>query len=291
MPRVSVLTITWRLGGFDLLAWGLDAQVFRDFDLVVVDALHPWRAEAVDRWAVARRFPVRHLGDGRAPSDSGHRESTAYNTGLDACGGEYVLFLNDWTVLGPEALARHLEVARPGVVSLADYSVHDAPAGVAHPEYAALDGVGAGGDAVAAYEALVRGLLEGSPLWIESAAVRPAKLLGGLGARTRGRFTPGAPARGWTAARYAHLKNELYPRAAIDEAGGFDLAYDGAHGYMDADLGRRLAAQGVKFWSDDVATALHIDPRRWMRTMENARWRESEARFAAAGSAEAPVGR
>lgn len=278
MPRVSVLTITWRLGGFDLLGWGLDRQTFEDFDLVVVDALAARRAEEIARWAAQRRFSVRHLGDGRAASDLAHRESTAYNTGLAACTGEYVLFLSDWTALTPWALARHVEAAdrwRQQAAVMADYTVHDLPEHLAWPRYAWINGSDAG-----AYATMLDDLLETSPLWTRSGTVPPASLLSQLGPRTRGRFVPlPTVAMGFVSTRYTHLKNEMYPRAVLEAAGGFDLAYDGAHGYMDADMGQRLAAHGLRFWSDPDATATHVDPRRWMRTMRNDRWRENEARL------------
>ena len=64
MPRVTVALVTWRLGGLDLTRRGLDAQAYRDFELAIVDLLHPWRAAAVARLFAGARYPVRPLPDG-----------------------------------------------------------------------------------------------------------------------------------------------------------------------------------------------------------------------------------
>ena len=56
---VSVISLTYRPGGFDVLADGLQGQTYQDYELICVDeAVH--RRDAVFNYLKKRGIPVSH---------------------------------------------------------------------------------------------------------------------------------------------------------------------------------------------------------------------------------------
>lgn len=107
-PAISVLYVTKRMGGFDLLFSNLERQTFRDFELIIVDELYEWRRAPFSYHLtyVPVDFSVVHLpvigyGDGRQTTIC-----RAHNIGYAACRGELVVLLQDYIWILPDGLER-----------------------------------------------------------------------------------------------------------------------------------------------------------------------------------------
>jgi len=72
--------------------------------------------------------------------------------------------------------------------------------------------------------------------------------------------------RAW---RFCLSGNLAITRAAFDAVGGFDIAYDGGHGWEDLDLGIRLQNAGKRFVMNWLAVAYHPG--------EHMAWKKPEA--------------
>lgn len=106
--RISVILVTARPGGIDILLTGLSGQEFdhHEFETVVVDALYPYRRERVADEFATRRLVVRHVPPRERiwPVDACPQ---ARNTGLAKASGELVVWLTDYSYLPPLALVEH----------------------------------------------------------------------------------------------------------------------------------------------------------------------------------------
>ncbi len=135
MPKFSVIFLTYRPGSYDMLADSLAHQTCSDYELICID-------ERVDlhaaRWQYLRDHNVKVTAISQAKKkcfpDTAYNLINAYNTGVLLSRGEYVIILNDFTWLPPDALsgfantyagmsAPHLTV----ISGAADYSMTDRP--------------------------------------------------------------------------------------------------------------------------------------------------------------------
>ena len=96
--KISVLYVTNRPGGFDVLRGNLERQTFRDFDLVIVDGY-------------AHREPVvpctfTYLSDPPRRENAVTNLRAACNEGLRRCEGEYVVFLQDYIWIPASGIER-----------------------------------------------------------------------------------------------------------------------------------------------------------------------------------------
>lgn len=60
-PYISVMIATTRIGGLDVLLSGLETQVFKDFELILVDTLYEKRKDLIANKASEYSFPIKHL--------------------------------------------------------------------------------------------------------------------------------------------------------------------------------------------------------------------------------------
>lgn len=119
-PRVSVIVPVYKAEAFlDQCVQSMLAQTERDFELLLIDDGSPDNSPALcDAWAArdARVWAI-HKPNGGV--------SSARNAGLDAAGGEFIVFLDsdDWAE--PDYLARLLalqrQTAEEGVLVMTDY--------------------------------------------------------------------------------------------------------------------------------------------------------------------------
>lgn len=108
MPRISVLYVTNRPGGFDVLKHDLRRQTFEDFEVVVVDDLADERGAAVREYLST--FDPTYV-DPRDPRPSDvWNLNKAYNDGIRACEGELIVSLQDYLWIDEDGLARFWEV-------------------------------------------------------------------------------------------------------------------------------------------------------------------------------------
>ena len=303
-PRATVALVTWRLGGLDLTARGLAQQTYRDFELLVVDAIWYWRRDAVQRWAATLPFAVRHVPDCAAAERGDEevfyqRENRAHNGAITEARGDVIVYPSDWTILDPAMLAAHVErIDRwgPNCVSLGNYTWYGFDEAVLWPEVAALAAheVVRDGEVVqdaSPYARLVRGLPADAPMLVQSFRAPVANVL--LVPEPPIPTLPWDPQRdpavgsgrgvahpdGWAACQYVHCKNEGYSADLLRRANGWEESMDGTHTYGDLDMGLRLGRLGARFRFERRPGAMHVTPRRYLRHLAWSRSRFENQRY------------
>ena len=96
-PALTVVFVTKRPGGYDVLLNSLGAQTSRDYELVCVDELASRRGDAVRAAAAAADVPLARVVTGKPKSDPRRRFgiANAINTGVLLARGKYVTILMD----------------------------------------------------------------------------------------------------------------------------------------------------------------------------------------------------
>src|SRR5712671_7816501 len=108
-PKISVCCITARPGGLDVLLTGLKHQTFRDFELVLVDAVYDRRVSLVQDAATDARVAVVHTPPRVRlfPEDACPE---ARNTAIIKAHGELLLWVVDYAYLAPACLEAHWDM-------------------------------------------------------------------------------------------------------------------------------------------------------------------------------------
>lgn len=107
-PKISIIIPTNRIGGLDILFESLSKQIFQDFELVLVDAIHDRRKNIVAEKSKLYNFPVKHV----SPLDNTFPVSNyckSMNTGLCAAEGELIYFTCDYAYLDKNILQTHTQ--------------------------------------------------------------------------------------------------------------------------------------------------------------------------------------
>jgi hypothetical protein len=247
---ISVICVTNRCGGLDLLADSLRRQSYRDWELVLVDAIRPYR----QHYSFPSDMRAQWLDPGRtdrfAPS-----YMRSQNMGIEHARGETVVYMCDYSHLNDDCLAVHAAAQKeqPGPF-MADYLYRTPPAwkeglpnyresATGTKENAAAYGAETEANA-ARYEAdLKSGRLDpymwsafAEPLTPESVAALPVE-------------HEHRPSGSDAAVRWNHvsLKNESYPTELLLELNGHDELFDQSHGWQDQELAFRLRARGIGY--------------------------------------------
>jgi len=105
-PKVSVLDLTNRVGGMDILFESLKHQSFQDFELIIVDALYEYRKEIVAEKAKEYNFTVKHIPPINQTFPVSNYNNSM-NTGILAAEGEVLYFTCDYAILPPDILQKH----------------------------------------------------------------------------------------------------------------------------------------------------------------------------------------
>ncbi|MDD4984413.1 MAG: glycosyltransferase family A protein [Dehalococcoidales bacterium] len=107
MPKITVLTITWKPGYIDTMVDALKAQTFHDFEWVLVDDLYGLRKDMVKE-LVGGAFQFTHLPPRWISEYS--QTAVANNTGLTHSRGELIYFMADYIYPHPKCLWRHWQI-------------------------------------------------------------------------------------------------------------------------------------------------------------------------------------
>jgi glycosyltransferase involved in cell wall biosynthesis len=107
MPKLSVMNLTNRPGGIDILWANMLRQSEQDFELVIVDALWRDREEEVKAYINDPRLVYVRQSDKRegAYTNLAHAD----NDGFRACTGELIVCLQDYIWISPDALSKFWE--------------------------------------------------------------------------------------------------------------------------------------------------------------------------------------
>lgn len=109
---ISVIGLTYRPGGFDVLADGLQRQTHQDYELICVDEVVSRRG-VVFNYLQRRGVKVSHVVPSKRKCfpELPFNLINAYNTGLLLSTGEVVVILNDYTWLPPNCLEQFAKQA------------------------------------------------------------------------------------------------------------------------------------------------------------------------------------
>lgn len=103
---ISVIVPTNRIGGLDILFESLKHQTYKNFELVLVDAIYQQRKTIVEEKSKEYDFKIKHI----EPKDNTFPISNyckSINTGLCAAEGELVYFTCDYSYLYKDILLTH----------------------------------------------------------------------------------------------------------------------------------------------------------------------------------------
>lgn len=104
----SIVYITYRPGGFDILADSLENQTLKDYELIVVDDYPVDRRGKVRRYLEERGIPVAYVGPSKPKCfpELAANVINAMNTGFLLSTKEVVIILNDYIWLAPDWLEK-----------------------------------------------------------------------------------------------------------------------------------------------------------------------------------------
>ena len=264
---LTVLVTQNRVGGLDLLCDSLRQQTHKDWELVLVDAIRPYRRH--------HSFPsgmrVTWLDPG-----SDERLTSNYmasiNMGLEHARGDVVLMVPDFSWLHPDCLATHAaaQARQPGPTML-DYEYRAMPATKPHlPNYretipgthenAEEYGRQCAANALRYVADLKSGALD-AHLWSIFAEPVTQESIGTLALEHQHRPSLADLANDWN---FGSFKNESFPTELLLDLNGADEAYDGSHLYQDSELSYRLRARGIRWHHGGPGGMLTVvNPRNW----------------------------
>jgi len=247
---ISVLCVTNRVGGMDVLFSSLAQQTHQDFEIILVDALFDHRSER-DFRHIARELNLSHT-----PPRDNPFPAVAYcrsmNTAIAHARGETCVLLCDYSWLHSDCLATHAacQAKNPGPLHL-DYNYSKLPTlkpdlpmyaqtvGPEHPEYLAQ--LNATTDRYCSD--LASGKLDPF-MWSIFAESPTQEMVGALEVTHKHRPCATREAGDWN---WCSLKNESFPTELLLDLNGFDEALDASHCYQDLDFSYRLRARGIEW--------------------------------------------
>lgn len=107
---ISVVFLTYRPGGYDLLVDGLKNQTHQNYELICVDEVVE-RQDEVIRYITEHGVHISHVVPSKAKCfpELPHNLINAYNTGVLLSKGDIVIILNDYAWLQPNCLQKFAE--------------------------------------------------------------------------------------------------------------------------------------------------------------------------------------
>lgn len=104
--KISVIVVTNRIGGLDVLFDSLENQIYKNFELILVDAIYKYRKDLIIEKAKQYNFTIKHVEpiDNTFPISNYCR---SINTGLFASEGDLVYFTCDYSYLHQDTLLMH----------------------------------------------------------------------------------------------------------------------------------------------------------------------------------------
>ena len=272
---ISVLCVTNRIGGLDVLFRSLAAQTHHDFELILVDAIKPWRNH--ERWArdtaLAYKFNWLAIEPG-APDGPNPFPRISFchtmNTAIAHARGDTLLFFCDYTFAHPRCIELHAELQKKhrGPVTF-DYRYVTMPA--LHPDVPSYRETEPGTEEnAAAYTAAVNANadryvadLDAGKLdrFMWSVFAEPFRGVDGLAVEHEHKPSGADLANDWN---YCSAKNESVPTELMLEMNGFDEAYDRSHCYQDSEWSYRLRERGIRWHAGPPGhTVSVVNPRPW----------------------------
>ena len=104
-PKISVMNLTNRPGGIDILWANMKRQTFQDFELILVDALWQEREDEVKAYINDPRLV--YVRQKQKPEGALCGLAHADNQGFAACQGELIVCLQDYIWINPYGLEKY----------------------------------------------------------------------------------------------------------------------------------------------------------------------------------------
>ena len=269
MPSVSVLTSTFRPGGIDILLAGMRDQMFRDFELVLVDRRYEYRHQLVVD--LAKRYDINliHVPEHRR-NGKWQNIASAWNTALAVARGDIVIFLQDYQYTPPDWIDAHitaLDGKRRYVLAPYVYTQMPELTGVDVSE------IQKHGEEI--NDTTDRVCVELDP-YVESGLFDEISVL------KNGYFEPrmlqylapqvfphqdtrvmyiGSGSKPCLKLNWVHIKNESILRSVAYELNGIDERLERGKGPMDTDWENRIRASDIEFWWCSNAMTVGPNPR------------------------------
>jgi len=249
---ISILLPTLRVGGLDVLCDSLSRQTCQDFELLLADGIHRYRAPLVADKLAVLPFPVRHLAsDGIALSNY----SRSINDAVVVARGDVILMMPDYAWLADDTVEIHArfhdEHRGERKCLMSGYTYRACPP--RHPGFEGYhprkqhsqvefhrDDPEALWELYTTREAeryerdLASGALD-ALMWSIWAEPLTLEALQQLPIEHEHKLFDVE----WSH-RFCSLKNESYPIEAWEELNGLDEDLDGSHLYQDLEWGERL---------------------------------------------------
>lgn len=297
--KISVLYPTWRIGGLDCLIASLDRQTLAptNFEVVIVDALYPYRRDAVAALFNDVPYRVKHVNvtGNPFPRDAGNR---ARNDAIRAASGEVCVWWCDYSIADPLSLERHYDqvylsgfrASSCGHISYGEINLE-----ALHPDFLAalpfrtIDDYVDFVEALPADSPLWTTIFKGEPLEMARAGLiraqcghaQPYELRGKIvvshsdwiGRDLRREFPNGL----LPLYDFYYGKNEATARDLLVEINGWEESFDDGHASDDMDICRRFTLANSVLLNDKGNECIVPNPRpffpllRWKRTPKDNR--------------------
>ena len=274
---ISVVIPQNRIGGIDVLFSSLAAQTERDFELIMVDAIKPWRDH--ERWArdtaLAYKFSWLAVEPG-APDGPNPFPRISYcrsaNTAVAHARGETLLYLCDYSWIHPRCLELHAEMQKKhrGPVTCDYRYVSLPPLKPDVPNYRETEpgteeNAGAYTAAVNANaDRYVADLSAGKLdpfMWSIFAGPLDEAKVNALPVEHEHKPSGADLSTDWN---WCSFKNESFPTELMLEMNGHDEAYDESHCYQDSEFSYRLREHGIRWHAGPPGhTVSVVNPRPW----------------------------
>lgn len=215
MVEVSIIVPTHRRGGIDITLLGMRDQVFRDFEVILIDHRYEHRHRDVTRMADEYGIPLIHVPEYRR-NGKWCVSLPAYNTGVAVARGRILIFLSDWTYVPPGWLEAHLQHHNAKPTYVTGRSIR----------YRGVE-----------QEAFSEIQTFPQPFNPQEWANKPYYQITGPGGAGP------MPTYAWV-----FMVNDSVPRDVVVALNGFDEIYNRGRGAADSEWGLRLQVAGVRMW-------------------------------------------
>lgn len=262
-PAISVVSTAFRPGGIDILLAGMSDQIFKDFEVVLVDRLYARRHDRVMQMAQDYGVRLIHVPEHRR-NGKWISYCCAWNTGFAVARGTAILILGDWMYAPPGWIERHtaaLEGRKRYVVG--SYAFLSMPSLALKRPYdfetklvewrsafrCTDESEVMSGGILDDVDVFQDGRFHGS--WVDKLPASET-----LDVRLGYRSSAGSGMDpGWL-----HVKNDAVYRSILLDIGGLDERLERGRGPMDIDVQLRLEQAGVELWWDPDVVVYYIDP-------------------------------
>lgn len=229
---ISILNITARWGGLDVLRGNLERQVFKDFEVVIVDGL--WKEREKEVKDYCKDFNLKYIRQSDKREGAYSNLAHADNEGFRACEGELIVCLQDYIWVPPYSLTKFWEGYRAmGDILISGVGDQYKPPGVKDPK----GKISVFGE----YKEMPK-----EKVWLD-----PRKRL------DQGTFYETSPVN-W------ELNYCSIPKKVIQELGGMDEEYDfQGFAYDNVNIAQRAEFLGYKTYLDQTNECRAIEHDSW----------------------------